>query len=182
GPEGGNRQTPHTRRLTCVLTELRIRNFAIIDAIELEFADGFTVFTGETGAGKSILVDAVDLLVGGRASADLIRGGAEEAEVTGVFILASDSPVGRFLREQDFLGSGESELILRRILSRTGRHRLHVNGRPAPLTVLQSLRGLLVDLHGQHEHQSLFKTTVQLDLLDEFGGLAAGRTDYAAAF
>jgi len=70
-----------------VLTELRIRNFAIIDAIELEFADGFTVFTGETGAGKSILVDAVDLLVGGRASADLIRSGAEEAEVSGVFSL-----------------------------------------------------------------------------------------------
>src|SRR5205807_2485564 len=182
GPEGGNRQTPHTRRLTCVLTELRIRNFAIIDAIELEFADGFTVFTGETGAGKSILVDAVDLLVGGRASADLIRSGAEEAEVSGVFTLAARSPVARLLQEQDLLERGETELILRRILSRAGRHRVHVNGRPAPLTILQSLRGLLVDIHGQHDLQSLFKPAVQLDLLDAFGGLADARAAYEAAF
>ena len=165
-----------------MLTELRIRNFAIIDAIELEFADGFTVFTGETGAGKSILVDAVDLLVGGRASADLIRSGAEEAEVSGVFTLATGSPVARLLQEQDLLERGETELILRRILSRAGRHRVHVNGRPAPLTILQSLRGLLVDIHGQHDLQSLFKPVVQLDLLDAFGGLADARAAYEAAF
>jgi len=165
-----------------VLTELRIRNFAIIDAIELEFADGFTVFTGETGAGKSILVDAVDLLVGGRASADLIRSGAEEAEVSGVFTLATGSPVARLLQEQDLLERGETDLILRRILSRAGRHRVHVNGRPAPLTILQSLRGLLVDIHGQHDLQSLFKPVVQLDLLDAFGGLADARAAYEAAF
>ena len=165
-----------------MLTELRIRNFAIIEEIGLEFAEGFTVFTGETGAGKSILVDAVDLLVGGRASADLIRAGAEEAEVSGVFSLAPGSPVARVLQEQDLISSGENELILRRILSRAGKNRIHINGRPAPLNVLQSLRGLLVDIHGQHEHQSLFKPTVQLDLLDEFGGLADTRADYAAAF
>jgi len=165
-----------------VLTELRIRNFAIIDAIELEFADGFTVFTGETGAGKSILVDAVDLLVGGRASADLIRSGAEEAEVSGVFSLKEERPVAQVLHEQDLLERGETEVILRRILSRAGRHRIHVNGRPAPLGVLQALRGLLVDIHGQHDHQSLFRPTVQLDLLDEFGGLADARAAYEAAF
>ncbi len=165
-----------------MLTELRIRNFAIIEEIGLDFAEGFTVFTGETGAGKSILVDAVDLLVGGRASADLIRAGADEAEVSGVFSLTAGGPVATFLREQDLLGSGESELILRRVLSREGRNRVHVNGRPTPLGVLQSLRGLLVDIHGQHEHQSLFKPAVQLDLLDEFGGLADARADYAAAF
>ncbi len=165
-----------------MLTELRIRNFAIIEEIGLEFAEGFTVFTGETGAGKSILVDAVDLLVGGRASADLIRGGAEEAEVSGVFSLAAGSPVSKFLQEQDLIGAGENDLILRRILSRAGRNRVHINGRPAPLNVLQSLRGLLVDIHGQHEHQSLFKPAVQLDLLDDFGGLADARAEYAAAF
>ena len=165
-----------------MLTELRIRNFAIIDAIELEFADGFTVFTGETGAGKSILVDAVDLLVGGRASADLIRSGAEEAEVSGVFTLKEVRPVAQVLHEQDLLERGETEVILRRILSRAGRHRIHVNGRPAPLGVLQALRGLLVDIHGQHDHQSLFRPTVQLDLLDEFGGLADARAAYEAAF
>ncbi len=165
-----------------MLTELRIRNFAIIDEIGLEFAEGFTVLTGETGAGKSILVDAVDLLVGARASAGLIRAGTEEAEVSGVFSLAPGSPVARLLHEQDLISPGEHELILRRILSRAGRNRVHVNGRPAPLTVLQSLRGLLVDIHGQHEHQSLFKPTVQLALLDEFGGAADARVDYAAAF
>jgi len=165
-----------------VLTELRIRNFAIIEEIGLEFSEGFTVFTGETGAGKSILVDAVDLLVGGRASADLIRAGADEAEVSGVFSLTAGGPVAKFLHEQDLLGSGESELILRRVLSREGRNRVHVNGRPTPLSVLQSLRGLLVDIHGQHEHQSLFKPAVQLDLLDEFGGLADARADYTAVF
>ena len=165
-----------------MLTELRICNFAIIDAIELEFADGFTVFTGETGAGKSILVDAVDLLVGGRASADLIRSGAEEAEVSGVFSLKEASPVAQLLHEQDLLERGATEVILRRILSRAGRHRIHVNGRPAPLGVLQALRGLLVDIHGQHDHQSLFRPTVQLDLLDEFGGLADARVAYEAAF
>jgi DNA repair protein RecN (Recombination protein N) len=165
-----------------VLTELRIRNFAIIDEIGLEFADGFMVFTGETGAGKSILVDAVDLLVGGRGSADLIRAGAEEAEVSGVFALPPTSPVARLLLEQDFIGPGENELILRRILSRAGRNRVHVNGRPATLAVLQSLRGLLVDIHGQHEHQSLFKTAVQLDLLDDFGGLGAARAEYTGVF
>ena len=165
-----------------MLTELRIRNFAIIDEIGLAFADGFTVFTGETGAGKSILVDAVDLLVGGRASADLIRAGAEDAEVSGVFVLAPDSPVAHFLREHDLLSPGETDLILRRILSRAGRNRIHVNGRPAPLSVLQSLRGLLVDIHGQHDHQSLFHMSVQLDLLDEFGGASAARADYVAAF
>jgi DNA repair protein RecN (Recombination protein N) len=165
-----------------VLTELRIRNFAIIDAIELEFADGFTVFTGETGAGKSILVDAVDLLVGGRASADLIRSGAEEAEVSGVFSLKEASPVAQLLHEQDLLERGATEVILRRILSREGRHRIYVNGRPAPLGALQALRGLLVDIHGQHDHQSLFRPTVQLDLLDEVGGLADARVAYEAAF
>ncbi|TLY23279.1 MAG: DNA repair protein RecN [Nitrospirae bacterium] len=165
-----------------MLTELRIRNFAIIDAIELEFADGFTVFTGETGAGKSILVDAVDLLVGGRASADLIRSGAEEAEVSGVFSLKEERPVAQVLHEQDLLERGETEVILRRILSRAGRHRIHVNGRPAPLGVLQALRGLLVDIHGQHDHQSLFRPTVHLDLLDEFGGLADARAAYETAF
>ena len=153
-----------------MLTELRIRNFAIIEEIGLEFAEGFTVFTGETGAGKSILVDAVDLLVGGRASADLIRAGAEEAEVSGVFSLAPGSPVARVLQEQDLISSGEHELILRRILSRAGKNRIHINGRPAPLNVLQSLRGLLVDIHGQHEHQRLLNPRNHLEYLDSFGG------------
>ena len=165
-----------------MLTELRIRNIALIEEIALEFEDGFTVLTGETGAGKSIIVDAVDLVVGGRASADLIRAGAEEAEVSGVFAVAEQGPVVAFLRGQDLLGTGETELILRRILSRSGRNRVYINNRPAPLGVLQSLRGLLIDIHGQHDHQSLFKPTVQLDMLDGYGGLTEARAHYAAAF
>lgn len=165
-----------------MLTELRIRNFALIEEAGLEFSDGFTVLTGETGVGKSILVGAVDLLVGGRASADLIRAGAEEAEVSGVFTVAEAGPVVGLLLQQDLLEPGETELILRRILSRSGRHRVHINGRPAPLGVLQTLRGLLVDIHGQHDHQSLFKSSVQLDLLDGFGNLTESRGEFAAAF
>ncbi len=165
-----------------MLTELRIRNFAIIEEVGLEFAEGFTVLTGETGAGKSILVDAVDLLIGGRGSADLIRTGAEEAEVSGVLALKEEGAVAFFLREQDLLNPGETELILRRILSRSGRNRVYVNGRLAPLAVLQSLRGLLVDIHGQHDQQSLFRPAVHLDLLDGYGGLTEARAAYTRAF
>ncbi len=165
-----------------MLTELRIRNFAIVEEVGLEFSEGFTVLTGETGAGKSILVDALDLLIGGRASADLIRTGAEEAEVSAVFNLPHDGQVVAMLKAQDLLGLPETELILRRILARSGRHRIHVNGHPASLGVLQALRGLLIDIHGQHDQQSLFKPAVQLELLDAFGGLMEARTQYAALF
>ena len=165
-----------------MLTELRIRNFAIIEDIGLEFSDGFTVLTGETGAGKSILVDAVDLLVGGRASADAIRTGAEEAEISGVFDVGGNVQVLRLLDQHDLLGAGETSLILRRILSRAGRHRLHVNGRPAPLGLLQTLQGFLVDIHGQHDQQSLFKPAVQLALLDAFGELTELTAQYTLAF
>jgi DNA repair protein RecN (Recombination protein N) len=165
-----------------VLTELRIRNFAIIDEVGLEFSEGFTVLTGETGAGKSILVDALDLLTGGRASPDLIRTGAEEAEVSGVFHIAGNAAVIRLLSECDLLGPGETDLIFRRILSRLGRHRLHVNGRPVTLGTVQALGGLLVDIHGQHDQQSLFKPAVQLELLDAFGELTERRAHYATVF
>jgi DNA repair protein RecN (Recombination protein N) len=165
-----------------VLTELRIRNFAIIDEVGLEFSEGFTVLTGETGAGKSILVDALDLLIGGRASADLVRTGAEEAEVSGVFDIAGNAGVIQLLSEHDLLGPGETGLIFRRILSRLGRHRLHVNGRPVTLGAVQALGGLLVDIHGQHDQQSLFKPAVQLELLDAFGGLTKLGAQYATVF
>jgi DNA repair protein RecN (Recombination protein N) len=165
-----------------VLTELRIRNFAIIEEVDLEFSAGFGILTGETGAGKSILVDAVELLVGGRASVDPIRTGAEEAEISGVFSLPDDSSVLALLKDQDLVGSTDTELIVRRILSRSGRHRVYVNGRAAPLSILQSLGGLLIDIHGQHDQQSLFRPSVQLDLLDAFADLTESRARYLAAF
>src|SRR5207237_9828270 len=123
-----------------------------------------------------------DPLVGGRASADAIRTGAEEAEISGVFDVGGNVQVLRLLDQHDLLGAGEPGLILRRILSRAGPHRLHVNGRPAPLGLLQTLQGFLVDIHGQHDQQSLFKPAVQLALLDAFGELTELTAQYALAF
>jgi DNA repair protein RecN (Recombination protein N) len=121
-----------------MLTELRIHNFAIIDQLELRFGPGLIILTGETGAGKSILVGAVGLLVGGRASADLVRTGEESAAVEAIF----DTPSG-------------GEMIIRREVSAQGRSRASVDGALATSTSLRELCGGLVDLHGQHEHQPL---------------------------
>ncbi|MEW6544418.1 MAG: DNA repair protein RecN [Nitrospirota bacterium] len=165
-----------------MLTELRISNFALIDSLSLEFAEGFHVLTGETGAGKSILVDAIALLVGGRAGGDLIRTDAEEAVLEAAFVLPAASPLLAPLRESGSLASGESELIIRRVLSRTGRNRVYLNGHLTPLHVLQSLAGTLIDIHGQHEQQSLLSAEAQLEALDCFGRLKDLRANYAAQY
>lgn len=165
-----------------MLTELRIANFAVIEQLSLEFAGGFHVLTGETGAGKSILVDALALLIGGRASTDQIRAEAEEAELQASFAIPPGSPLIAGLRETGVLAPGETELIVRRILSRSGRNRVYLNGRLTPLHQLQSLAGTLVDIHGQHEQQSLLAAQAQLDALDAFGHLRETRRAYAAQF
>jgi len=144
---------------------LSIRNLAVIDALELEFGPGLTVLTGETGAGKSILVGAVGLLVGGRASSDLVRTGEEAAAVEAVFETQSGD-----------------ELIVRREVSVQGRSRAFVNGGLVTTAALRDTIGTLVDLHGQHEHQVLLDPAAHLDLLDEFGALAAERDEVGAAF
>jgi len=154
-----------------MLTELRITNFALIDRLSLQFSSGFHVLTGETGAGKSILVDAIAVLVGGRATADLIRSDAEEAVLEASFSLSASNPVLDELREQEIVAAGETEVIVRRILSRSGRHRIYLNGNLVPLHMLQRLAGTLVDIHGQHDQQSLLSAKTQLDLLDAFGRL-----------
>ncbi|MGH7232626.1 MAG: DNA repair protein RecN [Nitrospiraceae bacterium] len=165
-----------------MLTELRISNFAVIDRLVLNFSTGFHVLTGETGAGKSILVDAIALLVGGRGSADQIRAEAEEAELEASFALQADGPLAERLRALDLLKAGESDLMVRRILSRTGRHRAYVNGISAPLHILQSLAGTLVDIHGQHDQQSLLSPPAQMDALDAFGRLSGLRQDYTEQY
>lgn len=165
-----------------MLTELRISNFAVIDRLDLEFSRGFHVLTGETGAGKSILVDAIALLVGGRASADQIRSEADEAVLEAAFSLPPTGSLTDRLRHEGVLGAQETELIVRRILSRTGRNRLYLNGNLTPLHVIQSLAGTLIDIHGQHEQQSLLSTQAQLDALDAFGHLRALRDEYAQAY
>ena len=165
-----------------MLAELRIVNFALIEQLSLQFQSGFTVLTGETGAGKSLLIDAIALLVGGRASTDQIRSGEDEAQLEAAFHLPDTHPLLQRLRLQDIIGQNESELILRRVLSRSGRHRVYVNGSLCPLRVLEELGGTLVDIHGQHEQQSLLAATKQLDALDAFGRLYELRGRYEQAY
>lgn len=165
-----------------MLAELRIVNFALIEQLSLQFQSGFTVLTGETGAGKSLLIDAIALLVGGRASTDQIRSGEDEAQLEAAFHLQDTHPLLQHLRSQDIIGRNESDLILRRVLSRSGRHRVYVNGSLCPLRVLEELGGTLVDIHGQHEQQSLLATAKQLDALDGFGRLYELRRKYEQTY
>ncbi len=163
-----------------MLTALQIRDFAIIDQLELELYRGLTVLTGETGAGKSILVDALQLLAGGRAGPEMIRHGAERAEICGTFDLA-DAPeaLGEWLEAQAL--SGE-ELIVRRVLAADGRSRSWLNGQTVPLQLLREAGNLLIDIHGQHEFQSLTRTACQRELLDEYGRLEPLLTEVGGAY
>ncbi|MGH8801913.1 MAG: DNA repair protein RecN, partial [Casimicrobiaceae bacterium] len=147
---------------------LSVRNFAVVEALEVEFENGFTALTGETGAGKSILVDALALLLGDRFDALQLRAGARRAELSAVFD-ASDSPAARTWLEDRGLDVAR-ELLLRRVQDAQGRSRAWINGSPVTLAELSSLGGLLVDLHGQHAHQAFAGAEAQRDLLDAFGG------------
>ena len=149
-----------------MLTNLHIRDFAIVDRLELEFEPGMTTLTGETGAGKSILLDALGLALGDRAAADLVRHGADRAEVMLSFTVDDCPAAARWLAENDLDEDGEC--LIRRVVQENGRSKGYVNGRPTPLQMLRELGEQLVDLHGQHEHQSLMKKDVQRALLDEY--------------
>ena len=152
-----------------MLAHLSVRDFAIVERLDLDLHAGMTVLTGETGAGKSILIDALGLTLGERASTKVVRKGAERAEVIAVFELGSDCDAARYLAEQDLVSS-DDECILRRIIGSDGRSRAQVNGRPVPLQILRELGDALVDIHGQHEHQSLLKSSAQRRILDEYAG------------
>src|ERR1700724_4054475 len=153
-----------------MLTHLQIRDFAIIDAIELELRPGMTVLTGETGAGKSILVDALQLLAGGRAGAEVVRHGSERAEIAGTFDLAqAPRELKQWLEEQS-LGGGE-DLVIRRVVSADGRSRAYLNGQTVPVQLLREAGNILIDIHGQHEFQSLTRSAAQRVLLDGYGSL-----------
>ncbi len=165
-----------------MLAELRIVNFALIEQLHIQFQSGFTVLTGETGAGKSLLIDAIGLLVGGRGSAEQIRSGEDEAQLEASFHLPLTHPLLEQLRVQDLIDARETDLILKRILSRSGRHRVYVNGSLCPLRVLEDLGGTLVDIHGQHEQQSLLASTKQLNAVDAFGSTEPLRAHYEAAY
>jgi len=151
-----------------VLVHLQIRDFAIIDAVELELAGGLTALTGETGAGKSIVVDAVMLALGGRASADSLRHGAERAEITATFDVGADPAIRRWLEEQA-IACEDGELVLRRVIGKDGRSRQYVNGQSLPAQPVRELGELLIDIHGQQEFQSLVRRDAQRQLVDQHG-------------
>ena len=138
-----------------VLTELALRNLGVIEELSLVLGPGMTAVTGETGAGKTLVVGAIDLLTGGRADVALVRPGAQEAEIEGRFVTAD----------------GQDETVVRRVVPRDGRSRAYIDGRLATVAALGELGGGLVDLHGQHAHQSLLRASVQREALDLFGGI-----------
>lgn len=161
-----------------MLTELRITNFAVIERLSLTIDSGFTVLTGETGAGKSLLIDAVALLVGGRASSDQIRFGEDEAQLEASFEIPLMHPLLQRLRDREILGPQDTQLIIRRIIARSGRNRVYLNGVLSPVHVLEEFAGTLIDIHGQHDQQSLLSTPAQLEVLDAFGRLLELRSQY----
>jgi DNA repair protein RecN (Recombination protein N) len=157
-----------------MLLELRIKHFAIIDELDLSFSKGFNVLTGETGAGKSIILNAVQLLLGDRASEELIRSSEEEASVEALFDISENREVKGRIQQKGQRPSGKEEegaLLVRRVISRSGRGKAYVNGNFATLGMLSEIGEELLSIYGQHEHQSLQRVDTHIDILDEFGGL-----------
>jgi len=151
-----------------MLQELSINNLALIDKARIQFGQGLNILTGETGAGKTVVVGAVNLLLGGRADASLIRSGSVKAEVQGMFAIppglkVSDEKLGDFLEDDE-------QLIIRRVISTDGKNKCYVNDHMVTVATLSEIGRRLVDLHGQHEHQSLFKISAHVDFLDKYGG------------
>jgi DNA repair protein RecN (Recombination protein N) len=163
-----------------MLRTLRIKDFILVDELELEFRPGFTVLTGETGAGKSILIDALMLALGGRADAASVRMGQPRAEVSAEFDIAALSDLASSLEQQGLEGD-PGTCLLRRAVDAGGKSRAYINGHAATLQQLRDASDHLVDIHGQHAHQSLLRPAVQRELLDGFGGLGdlAGETAMA---
>lgn len=163
-----------------MLRELRIKRFAVIEEVAVPLAPGLNVLTGETGAGKSILIDAILLLLGRRAHPDLIRSDSESAAVEAVFETAEGSPVARVLDELGYRPE-DGQLLIRRELSRSGRNRAFLNDTPATVGLLERLGEHLVEIHGQQEHQLLLESARQLELLDRFADAEPAREEVAAA-
>jgi DNA repair protein RecN (Recombination protein N) len=164
-----------------VLETLRIKHIATIDSAEIGFKSGLNILSGETGAGKSIVIESISLILGSRANTDLIRTGCEEAVVEGLFDTSQISWIRERLERLGFV-SNTPELLVKRIIHRAGRHRVYVNGELATLAILQNLCEGLVDLCGQHEHQSLLKSATQLELVDRYGGLIEQASSFAKSF
>ena len=155
-----------------MLTHLHIRNFAIIDSSELELSNGMTALTGETGAGKSILLDALGLVTGARASADSVQQGASRSDITAVFSLDALPGVVQWLTEHELNSADEddTECLVRRTVSSNGKSRATINDVPVSVQLLKTLGEQLLNIHGQHAHQTLGKASEQRELLDSFAG------------
>jgi DNA repair protein RecN (Recombination protein N) len=152
-----------------MLRSLAIRNFVVVAALDVEFSEGLTVLTGETGAGKSILLDALGLLLGDRFDVRQLRAGSERAELSAEFDVTDLPAVEAWLALQALANDGH-ELLLRRVLDAQGKSRAWINGRPATLAQLAELGARLVAIHGQHAHQTLGEAAAQRQLVDAFGG------------
>ena len=153
-----------------MIERILIKQFAIIDRLEIDFRAPFTVLTGETGAGKSILIEAVSILLGGRSAAEMIRHGAEKAYVEGVFRFRPDHPIYASLAEGGWAEEGESSFVLSRELNTNGKNPCRINGCTVSLSLYRQLAASLLDIHGQHDYQQLMQTPRQLDIFDAFGG------------
>ncbi|MEM9530386.1 MAG: DNA repair protein RecN [Pseudomonadota bacterium] len=165
-----------------MLSRLAIRQFALIKSLELEFASGFSVLSGETGAGKSILLDALQLVLGGRSSAAHLRPGAARAEVSATFDLSDRPGVQAWLADNDLDSEDSQELLLRRVVNADGRSRAYINGSQAPVQTLKTLGDRLVEIHGQHEFQTLVKSTEQRRLVDLYAATQNRLKEVARAF
>jgi DNA repair protein RecN (Recombination protein N) len=163
-----------------MLSELQIRDFAIIDELEISFSKGLNVLTGETGTGKSIIINAVNMILGDKASEDLIRTSAKEGMVEALFDTAGNEELGDKLRERGF--EGRASMVMKRVISRGGKSRAFINGSLATLPLLSAIGEEFLNIYGQHEHQSLQRRERHIDILDEFGGLMEVRLVYQDRF
>lgn len=149
-----------------MLQSISIKNLAIVNELMLDFADGMTALTGETGAGKSILIDALGLTLGDKATREMIRAGAEKAEITAIFDVSALKDVRDWLKQQDLLD--DNDCILRRVITKEGKSKAFINGSPAPLKSLSAIGSMLIEIHGQHAHQRLLDKKFQLQILDAY--------------
>ncbi len=162
-----------------MLKTLFIKNYALVEELTVEFSNGLVIITGETGSGKSIIIDALGLVLGSRASADVVRKGADRSVVEGTFHIAGNKKLAQILSENGI--ERADELIIRREVSSKGQSRCFIADSPATLTLLKQVGELLVDLHGQHEHQSLLRIETHVAMLDDFGGLDGIVAEFQAA-
>ena len=163
-----------------MLTVLRIKNLALVPELTLELQPGCNVITGETGAGKSIIIGALNLILGRRADRTLIRSGSDSCSVEAAFDISRlKAPLAGFLSETGLDPCEDGQLVIKRTFTSAGANRQFVNGSPATLSALERIGEWLVDMHGPHDHQSLLHPSRQLDILDAFGGLEKERANFA---